>query len=104
MGLRATTIKSGTPSRPSLGLRWPVAAGDVVHEDSNDTHYLPSGAKTAEAALTPVKRETTTTVPWCEASERLHTWQIVLLIGGIFVGCIVLAIGCCLCFKAILPQ
>lgn len=80
-----------------------VAAGDVVHEDCNDTHYLPSGAKTAEAALTPVKRVSNITVPWCEVTEQMETWEIVLLVGGIFVGCIGLAICCCACSKALSP-
>ena len=70
----------------------------------NDTHYLPSGAKTAEAALTLVKRESNTTVHWCEQSDRWNTWAIVLLLGGIFVGCIVFVICCCACANALSPR
>ena len=77
-----------------------VVAAGVSIETCNDTHYLPSGASTADEALTPLKRGSDTTVQWCEDRKTIAAWKGVLLICGIVVGCMLMMACCCCVFAA----
>lgn len=80
-----------------------VAAGASL-ETCNDTHYLPSGASTADEALTPLTRGSDTTVQWCEEDRKTNAaWKGVLLICGIVVVCILLMVCVCLIAMAANP-
>ena len=84
-----------------------VAAGASL-ETCNDTHYLPSGASTADEALTPLKRGSkqrgsNTTVQWCEDPETIAAWKGELLISGIVVGCILMMVCCCAIAASVAP-